>query len=218
MPASDNFTRADAATLGVNWTEDPLRNHVSGSGLSIISNRAAPDGNAVPNLAYWNAESYSGDMEVILTVGTKPGDNSYFELITRIKNPTLASVTAYFLIVRANPGSNDDPWSIWRVDNNTTTTKISPATSPVREFAVGSQLRFRSQDDQHVGAYNPGTGWVDIVSATDVNHNGVGTAYIGWGVDGGPGNTVARASAFSGGSITVASVRKPQAAATGVGR
>lgn len=217
MAALDEFNRADSATLGANWTEDPFLTHVSGSGLSIVSNQAAPDLNSAWNLAYWSAESYSGDMESVVTVGQKPGDNSFFRIFTRCRNPTTTGVTGYILLVTARPGASDS-WKLVRADSNIQRVLISPATDPLREFSPGDKLRLTSIGDQHRGAINDGSGWVDVVFATDVTYTGAGTCFIGWGVDGGPGNTAARAESFSGGAIANAGQRFGTATLMGVGR
>lgn len=53
--ATDNFDRADSATLGSNWTD-----LTSYPGMSILSNQAVATG-AGYNFAYWNAVAFNAD-------------------------------------------------------------------------------------------------------------------------------------------------------------
>lgn len=55
MSVSDNFNRADAATLGANWTND------QGSGFGISSNQAQPKTAANYGSAFWSANSFNND-------------------------------------------------------------------------------------------------------------------------------------------------------------
>ena len=51
LPATDNFNRPNASTLGSNWTQD--------TGFGIWSNYAYPG--SWPSIAYWNADSFASD-------------------------------------------------------------------------------------------------------------------------------------------------------------
>jgi hypothetical protein len=53
LPATDDFNRANAATLGANWTDQ-------NAGMSVSSNKAVPTGGAFSQ-AYWNADIFDDD-------------------------------------------------------------------------------------------------------------------------------------------------------------
>lgn len=57
LPASDNFTRADANNLGANWTPQ-FYNGGSGPGLGIFSNQCAAYGDG---LAVWTADAFGNN-------------------------------------------------------------------------------------------------------------------------------------------------------------
>lgn len=62
LPATDTFTRADAGTLGANWTDNP-----SLSGLSIVSNEAKATAGGGFNNSYWTADTFSNDQYSLAT-------------------------------------------------------------------------------------------------------------------------------------------------------
>lgn len=65
LPASDNFTRADSADLGANWTV------VTGAGSwKIATNTAQPNAESSDAAEYWNADAFNNDQysEAVLGV------------------------------------------------------------------------------------------------------------------------------------------------------
>jgi hypothetical protein len=71
---SDDFTRADAATLGANWTGAYFPESGTARDLAIVSNRAASTHNAVPFADYYSGAGWTGgnDQYAELTVQAKP--------------------------------------------------------------------------------------------------------------------------------------------------
>lgn len=63
--ATDNFNRADAASLGANWTGS-----VPNSSLGIASNQATAATDAQDNAAFWNANSFFTDQYAQVTLAT----------------------------------------------------------------------------------------------------------------------------------------------------
>lgn len=62
LPASDNFNRSDAATLGANWTPaDASIPH------KIVSNTCVPS-DVVNDLSYWSADTFGNDHYAQVTV------------------------------------------------------------------------------------------------------------------------------------------------------
>lgn len=70
---SDNFTRADAANLGANWSRDVF---TSSQDFSIVSNRASTQTSSNTHADYWSA-AYSGgnDQYAEVTIQTNPAQN-----------------------------------------------------------------------------------------------------------------------------------------------
>jgi hypothetical protein len=61
LPAFDAFTRANAATLGANWTDQ-------NAGMSISGNKAVPTGGSFSQ-AYWNADVFGNDQYAQAVLG-----------------------------------------------------------------------------------------------------------------------------------------------------
>lgn len=79
--ASDNFTRADNASLGTNWTAVPTE-----TGFSIASNKAVPFDRLVDSCQYYNAITWPNDQYSEITVATisSPGvDNTGIGCLVR---------------------------------------------------------------------------------------------------------------------------------------
>ena len=56
----DTFTRADAGTLGANWTTES--DAIDGAVIGITSNAAKPQTNGVANAAsFWSANTFKAD-------------------------------------------------------------------------------------------------------------------------------------------------------------
>lgn len=109
----DTFTRANAGTLGSNWTAD-----VTGVGLvsfEVLSNQAAVHALGFTS-NWWNAQSFTAKQEAFCTVKTAPSQEA--RIYVRLANPGTTSVTGYVLIF--------DPTliSLYRIDNSTTLTLL----------------------------------------------------------------------------------------------
>lgn len=75
LPATDNFTRADASTLGANWTEDL-------NILRIVSNVCAgASGGSNEGYAYWNADSFTNDQYSQCTATLSGGTYGYGPMV-----------------------------------------------------------------------------------------------------------------------------------------
>ncbi len=105
--ATDNFTRADALTLGANWTEQV-------SGFGIKSNQAYALNSATYQFAFWNAASFNADQYAELT----------FAAIDNQQGPTVraagtgATTSCYWLLCR--PSAQGSSW-IYKNVNGTLT-------------------------------------------------------------------------------------------------
>jgi len=104
LPATDNFNRADAGTLGANWT-DQL------NGYSIHVNAAEPETGSADNAAYWSADSFGADhySQIKLTTIQDGGPT------VRIAGVGAGTVDGYLLSCQAAATT------IQRLDNDTGT-------------------------------------------------------------------------------------------------
>lgn len=89
---SDNFTRADNATLGANWTAWSWSGAV---GLSVASNQASA---ASPNTHgdYWSADSFGNDQASEITVAVIPGSGDWVGVTVRQLTPGTGYLAIWF--------------------------------------------------------------------------------------------------------------------------
>lgn len=180
----DTFDRADAATLGANWTD--LTN-----GWAIASNQAAPEVNNVANWSLWSAAQFGPDCECFVDVPTKPTANARFVLLsirsTTLVDSTLDGYEVYFLTASGN-----DTQHIDRRDNNVATQLGASITD---EFNSGESLGIEMIGTT-IALYNKvGGTWTQIATRTDATYTAAG--YIG--IQG--NNTGTRLDNFGGGTI-----------------
>jgi len=93
----DDFNRADAATLGANWTADP-----GGYGLSApsVSSNAATYSVIDPNWtaeAFWNVAAFGANIDLALVVKELPSDGTrgIYGFYDRLSDPGNATTQGY---------------------------------------------------------------------------------------------------------------------------
>lgn len=69
LPASDNFTRADASTLGTNWTQQE-------AALRIVSSHATGTTDLTYQYSFWNADAFNNNQYSEVTMGGNIGGDS----------------------------------------------------------------------------------------------------------------------------------------------
>ncbi len=115
---TDDFNRADESPIGGNWTNDALGEGADNQ-LKIVSNQLQAVTAAASCEAYWNANTFSGDLEMYVKVVTKPGNAQRFAL-TFLQNPGATGAwDGYECNFYDNAGA--DNIEIRRVDNGTAT-------------------------------------------------------------------------------------------------
>jgi hypothetical protein len=160
-PVLDSFTRANASTLGSNWTADPL--HQSYVSFGIVSNLCENNGH--PSCAnWWSQNFFPASQEAYVTV-TQPGSGTYSELLCRVQFPGTASARGYALrwdsshIYVYNPAGTD----------------ISGSLTPT--VSAGDRVGLSCVGNQITAWHDTGSGWVNIWSGTDTTYAGSG--YVG---------------------------------------
>lgn len=192
MPGStailDNFTRANASTLGANWSL--LTNfNFGGSDLGVISNQAYnPTGGTYISM-YWSAATFGPDCECYLTLSTVSSDN--ISLYLRTQQPGYNTFDGYILTVDRTAGE----FSIRRVDNGTETLLGAAVSQAV---ASGNKILFEAIGSTLTGYIDTGSGWVSVLSRTDATYAGAG----GVGFYGGGNATSWRYDDFGGGTVS----------------
>lgn len=157
----DNFTRADAPTLGASWTADPVG--FGFTSFSIVSNQASGVGF---DANWWNTQ-YAADQEAYFTIGTTPDSN--VRIYARLVAPgTTAGCDGYALVI--------DPTSFvvyTMVDAVPTTVIASVAYTPV----TGHRVALACVGTSIEGWRDTGSGWALFASGTNALYSGAG--YVG---------------------------------------
>lgn len=189
-PILDTFARADATTLGANWSL--LTNfNFGGSDLGISSNQAYNPNAGTYISMYWNPATFGPDCECYLTLTTVSADN--VSLYVRTQQPGFNTVDGY--ILTADRTANE--FSIRRVDNGTETVLGTPVGQAV---ANGNKILFEAIGSTLTGYIDTGSGWVSVISRTDATYSAAGgVAFYGGGND-----TTWRYDDFGGGTLGAA--------------
>lgn len=183
----DDFNRADAATLGANWTD--LTN-----GFSILTNQALPEVNSATNLSFWTAATFGPDCECYVEVPNKPGVNARNVLIyLRMTTAVAGTEDGYSVIFTTASGT--DTQGIRREDNGVGT-QLGASVSD--EFDSGDSLGIEVIGTT-IALYNKVAGvWSQLATRTDATYGAAG--YIGMFGN----NTGTRLDNFGGGTIAAA--------------
>ena len=161
----DDFTRANAGTLGANWTADAF-----GFGLgsfSIVSNQASSGSGFHSN--WWSAASFGADQEAYFTFVSATLAGGFVRLFTRLVGPgTTATADGYELTLDATTGA------VNRVDDGVDTQLGNALTTLTagHKYAIactGSTIEYWRDS---------GAGWVLLLSRTDATYAGGGSIGI----------------------------------------
>ena len=107
LPATDNFNRADAGTLGSNWTVQTAEADIGITG-NVASNKSA----TVINGDFWNADAFADDQKSEATM-VKMGGGNNLELSVRCR--CSGSVEDYYGGGRNDHLNPDDRHLIWKI-------------------------------------------------------------------------------------------------------
>jgi hypothetical protein len=139
LPATDNFNRADAGSLGANWTEQT-------NGAKIVSNAAHGVNTSVDQRAYWNADVFDGDhyseVLVSLVVGgpivrAQSGANTAYLLQVQGANYILYKVVAGSY-TGVGSGSGSSAPATWRLEVTGTSIDVISNGSTVATHSDGT--------------------------------------------------------------------------------
>lgn len=180
----DSFTRANAATLGANWTAD-----ITGqayTSFQIVSNAATPNAGAFSN-NYWNT-SYGPNCEAFVTIKNL-GTQVFDSLMVRLTNQGTTSATGYSL-----EWDNTNHCYLFRIDPSFTNVQLG-ANIPVT-IANGYRIGLSIQGSTIKAWVDSGGGWTNVGTATDTAYAAAGKIGM-WAQN----DTTSTYTNFGGGSI-----------------
>jgi hypothetical protein len=185
----DSFTRADATSLGANWTN--LFGDPEDGGIS--SNQAYnPDGNYYPMA--WNVSQYGPDCETYITMPTLTGGDDSFYLGGRAVDLGGGSFTGYALAVDVNLAANEDIF-LARVDAGVLL-QISPTISSVN-MSAGDSFGIRMEGPIIRAFHKPAAGsWTEVLNVVDTTYSSAGYLFMYLTT-----NITARFDDFGGGTV-----------------
>ena len=187
----DTFDRADAATLGANWTDFI-------NGWSIASNLAAAEVNAADNATLWSASTFGPDCEGYVEVPTKPPTDRNIGIWIRCTTTDVATIDGYIAVIGV--ASDTDVQQFYRFDNYAFTQLGANVTD---EFAAGESLG-AEMIGSTLALYNKvGGTWTQLATRTDTTYGAAG--YIGLLST----STTIRVDNFGGGTIAAAAKAPP---------
>lgn len=206
----DVFTRADAASLGANYTANPFNN---GATSLEISSNAAVGQNATFSfdLNWYNVATFGPDVEVFVTLSTLGDAASEVYLIARVQSPSASSSTGDGYWCELTGGGTTLTYK--SITNGSASTLGSSETPGA--FSPGDSFGF-SVVGTTLQAYRKTSGvWSTYgTSRTDGTYTGAG--YIGLGSYEDTRTQVI--DDFGGGTVVVAGSNNTRRSLLGVGR
>src|SRR5258706_4796373 len=184
-PILDSFSRADAGTIGSNWS--PFQNAGSASGdQGIISNQLynPSSGGSLSNYTfmYWNQSLFGPDCEVYMTINVLAGadNNDDPSLYVRLNDlgPSASAIPFYAYELSYNDAKQ---FSISVFTQGLKSILIQSASFPLQS---GNILCFQAIGSLFRGWVYDGTQWNLVAQATDSTWNRPG--YFGFYIPGNP--------------------------------
>lgn len=171
----DDFNRADASTLGPNWTNVTFGSPLS---LAISSNRAVAPALEIVWM-YWNPTTFGPDCEITMDVGGITSSDSSFALNARMQPSGVNMGLGYQVSWTASTVALGD--MTLGVDTGAGITTLDSAPFSVY-MPSGGTVALRCEGSTISGSLNDGSGWTELVSATDTTIPGAG--HLGMMLDG----------------------------------
>lgn len=185
----DNFNRANAGSLGANWTQYITAFTGTRDG-QIVSNQATGDLGTTSQV-WWNPSTFDADQEAYFTIATLPSDTELVDIWLRLAS--IGSGTTDGYTFRVTFASGADTFDIRRLDN-ATGTSLDTATVTV---SAGDSIGATAIGDELTFWHKPAAGeWTEILSATDATYSAGG--HIGISL----ANQTVRIDDFGGGTHT----------------
>jgi hypothetical protein len=167
----DDFDRADASTLGANWTTDP-----GGYGAQsprIASNALSVPGDGNPAEAWWNGATFGPDLDMVVTLTeiTATANDSY-GLYARVSVPGDDATQGYIPALRyIGPGWQVELYRLPNYETQTATIDVVPA--------AGDKFGVRVAGDTFTYYIYHSGAWEQVAEFTDTDYAEAG--YLGVG-------------------------------------
>lgn len=191
----DNFNRANATTLGTNWSV--LVAYGSDGDMGISSNAAYNPDAGVYSYMYWNPATYGPDCECYLTLTTLVAADAR-SLVIRIQQPT-GSYDGYGLLV--DPDPTPDEWTVSRIDNEVWT-QLGAVIS--QNVVNGEKIGLEAIGSDIAAYHYTGGAWSQKLTRSDATYSNAGnTGFYG------TSDTAWRYDDFGGGTVVAAGVAIP---------
>lgn len=202
---TDSFDGPDENPIFTNWTT-PL---LTGNGnCSVNNNLFAGSGTGV-NSAWYDIATPAADFEAYVTITVMPGNTRVLRLYGRVADAGTAGADGYFFQLTQNSGSNNDTSQLFRLDNGSATSIASVANF---DWAIGDKFGLECIGSSIKAYRDSGSGWTQILSATDATYSAAGPCGLG------TSQTTGRLNDFFMGDVPAAAASKPKTLMTlGVG-
>lgn len=164
----DDFTRADAATLGANWTANPTG---SAGRHRVASNQAKRETGTANTADYYSVNTYGPDCECYVTMDVLAPDDwggtISGGIFVRLVNPGAGTADGYRHSFRGS-----DSHTLFRYDNGT-------ATALGADFSVsgadGDSFGLEAVGSTIKAYHKPSAGsWTEVASRTDGTYSAAG--------------------------------------------
>lgn len=172
----DNFTRADAATLGANYSRWVMR--AVTADMRIVSNAAKPNATSgTESAAYWNVETFGPDCEVhaVLSFSGDVAFINYAWLGLRLQDPGGATTNDGYTAEFESQSGTDNVY-IQRFDDDVST-QLGATVS--LEWSNGDSMGIEMIDDTLTLYHKTGGSWSSITTRTDSTYSGAGNIGLG---------------------------------------
>ena len=195
----DNFDRADAGTLGANWSQN--KRWTAGTADSAGGSRSQVYCPCAQYAAYWdyyyNPSTYGPDCESYIsvpTIGTIDDADEVTSLYLRILNPG-QTFDGYRQKVRPMAGATNDQWMMGRIDDGAET---QLGATVLLDIANACSIGIEAIGSTIKGYHKPSAGaWVEVISRSDETYSDAGyvgfysqSEWLDWRLDNFGGGTV----------------------------
>lgn len=200
----DDFNRADAGTLGGNWSREPFNDSTTGA-FQVVSNQAVKVVTSYSyEMGWWNPATYGPDCEVWVTIPTVNAA-AYVYLHLRTVSPSASASTGDGYLFEQIQGTGN---AIYRMDNGVST--MLGARMAVTNLSSGDKYGAEAIGSTFQAYRYTGGSWSAYGSSrTDTTYTSAG--YIGFGNYDNTGSGTSAFDDFGGGTRLVAPPWPPAA-------
>lgn len=162
----DDFNRANAGTLGANWTADPWNFGLAS--FAVASNAASSGSGFHSN--WWSAASFGADQEIFFTLNSVTLAGGFVRLMARLAGPGTSGVDGYEVTLDGTTAAIQT--IVNAADGSQLNGNILCSLTAGHKYAltcIGSTLEFWRDS---------GSGWVRMHNATDSTYTAGGSIGI----------------------------------------